>query len=92
LNAHFSPDLQVPIACGGAAVFPGDILVGDGDGVVVLPRAFAPGLAVDGAKQKRLEKFIQHKIKKGANTAGTYPPNAETLAEYAGWKGEEGAG
>lgn len=86
LNAHFAPDMQVPVACGGAAVFPGDVLVGDSDGVVVLPRKFIAELALDGAEQERLETFIQMKVTEGASTAGTYPPDSETLAEYEKWK------
>ena len=85
LAAHFAPDLQQPIACGGVAVFPGDILVGDHDGVVVLPREMAPELAVEGAKQEHLEQFIQQRVLEGASTAGTYPPNEETMAAYARW-------
>ncbi len=85
LTAHFAPDLQQPIACGGVAVFPGDILVGDQDGVVVLPRELAPELAIEGAKQEHLEQFIQQRVLEGASTAGTYPPNEETMAAYVRW-------
>jgi regulator of RNase E activity RraA len=85
LTTHFAVDLQQPIACGGAAVFPGDILVGDHDGVVVLPRELAAEIARDGAKQDHLEAFLYRLVLEGASTAGTYPPNAETLAAYARW-------
>ncbi len=85
LTAHFAVDLQQPIACGGAAVFPGDILVGDHDGVVVLPRELAPEIARDSVKQDHLEAFLHRLVLEGATTAGTYPPNAETLAAYANW-------
>ena len=88
LNAHYAPDLQLPIACGGAAVFPGDVLVGDPDGVVVLPRELVPELARNGAELERLEAFIQRKVREGATTVGTYPPNVEPLAEYAKWNGK----
>jgi regulator of RNase E activity RraA len=83
LNAHFAPDLQQPIACGGTAVFPGDVLVGDHDGVVVVPRELAPEVARDGVKQEHLEQFIHQRILDGASTAGTYPPNAEVMEAYA---------
>lgn len=85
LTAHFAPDLQRPVACGGVAVFPGDILVGDHDGVVVLPREIAPEIARDGIRQEHLEQFIHGLVLGGASTAGTYPPNAETMAAYARW-------
>lgn len=79
---HYAADVQVPVACGGAAVFPGDVLVGDADGVVVFPPRLAPELADAAAEQDRLEGFLQRKIKDGAPLAGTYPPDADTLAEY----------
>lgn len=85
LIAHFAPDLQLPIACGGAAVFPGDVLVGDCDGVVVVPRELAPELARDSVKQEHLEQFIHERVLNGASTAGTYPPNAEAMAAYEAW-------
>lgn len=85
---HYAIDLQTPIACGGAAVFPGDVLVGDEDGVVVLPAAMAPELAELGAAQERLERFISQKVAGGAPIVGVYPPNEKTLKEYAAWKGK----
>jgi regulator of RNase E activity RraA len=88
LVAHYAPDKGLPVCCGGVTVIPGDIIVGDGDGVVVLPRALAPELARDGAEQERLEVFIQKKVREGAPTPGTYPPNEATLAEYRDWDGE----
>ena len=85
LTAHFAVDLQQPIACGCVAVFPGDILVGDPDGVVVLPRYPAPEIARDAVKQEHLEQFLHRLVLEGASTVGTYPPNAETLDAYARW-------
>ena len=86
LHAHFGADLQCPIACGGVAIIPGDILVGDSDGVVVIPRAMAGDLARDGAEQERLEFFLKSRVEAGHPTIGTYPPNSETLAAYEQWK------
>jgi regulator of RNase E activity RraA len=85
LDAHFATDLQQPIACGGAAVFPGDVLVGDMDGVIVLPRHLVQEVAIESAKQEHLESFLQQLVLEGASTAGIYPPNAETMAQYACW-------
>lgn len=86
LNVHFGADLQRPIACGGVAVIPGDVLVGDGDGVVVIPQAMAAEVARDGAEQERLENFLKQRVADGHPTIGTYPPNEETLQAYEDWK------
>ena len=85
---HYAVDLQLPIGCGGCAVFPGDVPVGDEDGVAVIPREIAPEVARLGAEQDRFERFIQQKIAGGAATTGVYPPNGQTLKEYEGWDGE----
>jgi regulator of RNase E activity RraA len=86
LNVHFGADLQRPIACGGVAVIPGDVLVGDGDGVVVIPQAMAAEVARDGAEQEQLEDFLKQRVAAGHPTIGTYPPNPETLQAYEEWK------
>ena len=86
LHVHYGADLQCPIACGGTTVMPGDVLVGDPDGVVVIPAAMADEVATDGPEQERLEKFLKGRIKAGHPAIGTYPPNTETLAAYANWK------
>ena len=83
-------DLQVPIGCGGVAVIPGDVVVGDGDGVVVIPRSLL-GEVVEGAiEQERHERFIMRQIRSGAPVPGTYPPSEENIAAYRDWlaKGE----
>jgi regulator of RNase E activity RraA len=61
---------------------PGDVMVGDDDGVVCVPRHVADQVAADGLEQDRLEAFLLERIKRGAPLPGTYPPSAETLAEY----------
>jgi regulator of RNase E activity RraA len=90
LKAHHAVDTQVPIACGGVPIFPGDILVGDGEGVAVVPRHVAAEVARDAAEQERLEKFLRMRIDRGAPLFGTYPPDETTLAAYRDWlaKGE----
>ena len=86
---HYASETQVPVACGGAAVFPGDILFGDEDGVVVFPPELTVELARDGVRQEQLEAFIQQRIGAGAPLAGTYPPDAETLADFEKWALEQ---
>jgi regulator of RNase E activity RraA len=85
LNTHFGADLQCPIACGGVAVFPGDVLVGDGDGVVVIPRSLAAEVASGTAEQERLERFLKSRIAGGAGIFGTYPPDENTMDLYNEW-------
>ncbi len=82
---HAAADIETPVACGGVAVFPGDVIMGDGDGVVVIPKALAAEVAKDGIEQERYERFAKLKIKQGRPVPGVYPPNDETKAEYAEW-------
>ena len=78
-------DAQVPIGCGGVAVFPGDIVVGDEDGVVILPAAIAEEVARDAVEQDRLEAYVRQRIEGGDSIVGVYPPNEETQAAYKAW-------
>lgn len=86
LAVHHAVDMNVPIACAGVPVFPGDIIMGDEEGVVVIPRHLADEIAGPAAEQEDLEKFILEKIEGGAALPGTYPPNDETRTEYERWK------
>jgi regulator of RNase E activity RraA len=90
LAVHHAVDINVPVGCAGIAVFPGDILVGDEEGVVVIPRYLAAEIAKPAADQEHLEQFILEKVQGGAQLPGTYPPNEATLAEYATWKAARG--
>lgn len=83
---HRAADMQLPIGCAGVAVYPGDVIVGDSDGVVVIPRSIAEEMAHDAYEQEQREKFLFTKIDAGAPLWGTYPPNEETLKEYAEWR------
>ena len=87
---HHAIDLDVPIGCGGVAVYPGDVIVGDTEGVVVIPRALADEVAADAHEQEKLEAFILERIRNGAALPGTYPPNAQTKAAYEAWRKERG--
>ena len=92
LALHHAVDTDLPIACGGVAVYPGDVIVGDADGVVVVPRGIADEIARDAAEQERLETFIVQRVAAGAKLPGTYPANAETRAAYAEWLKSRGEG
>ena len=90
LLQHHAIDLNVPIGCGGVAVYPGDIVVGDEEGVVVIPRHLAGDVATDAVEQEKMESFILERIEGGAALPGTYPPNAETKAAYESWRKQQG--
>ena len=78
-------DAEIPISCGGVAVFPGDLVVGDADGVVVLPPAVAESVVRDAVDQDRLEAYLRQRVEAGASIIGTYPPSDETRAAYQAW-------
>jgi regulator of RNase E activity RraA len=77
---------QEPIGCGGCAIHPGDVVMADGDGAVVIPAALAEEVARLGAEQENLEAWIMEEVKQGRALPGLYPPNDETLARYKGRK------
>ena len=76
-------DINLPIGCGTAAVFPGDIVLGDGDGVMIIPTAIAEEVAEEAVQQEELEVFLRKEVEGGRALPGTYPPNEETLQRYA---------
>lgn len=86
LCRHHAVDLNVPIGCGGVAVYPGDIIVGDEEGVVVIPQELAVDVAGDAWQQEELETYILERIRDGAVLPGTYPPNDATKAAYQQWR------
>lgn len=89
LALHHAVDMQLPIACAGVPVYPGDVLVGDAEGVIVVPRHLAAEIAKPAADQERLETFLQARIATGSPLTGTYPPNARTLRDYERWNEEQ---
>jgi regulator of RNase E activity RraA len=73
---------QEPIGCGGVAVFPDDIMVADGDGVVVIPAALLDAVLELAPEQEHLEAWIMQEVEAGVPLPGLYPANAETKARY----------
>jgi regulator of RNase E activity RraA len=92
LVLHHAVELQVPIGCSGVAVYPGDILVGDAEGVVVIPRELAAEIAEPAAEQEHLERFILQRVRDGAALPGTYPPDSATIAAFHESRDGRGAG
>jgi regulator of RNase E activity RraA len=72
-----------PIACAGAAIHPGDIVVGDADGAVVIPAGIAESVALEAVEQQRLDLWIQREVEKGASLDGLLPPDAAAMARFA---------
>jgi len=81
---------QEPVACGGVAVFPGDTIVADGDGAVVIPQAMVAEVTEMAAEQEIQEGWIMGEIQKGVPLPGLYPANAENKARYEAWKAGRG--
>src|SRR3954452_21712845 len=79
LAQHHAVDMQIPIGCAEVPVYPGDIMVGDAEGVVCIPAHLAAEVAEAAAKQNDLERFIQDEIAQGKPLRGTYPPDEDTL-------------
>ncbi|WP_022890788.1 fumarylacetoacetate hydrolase family protein [Agromyces italicus] len=90
---HVPWAVDVTIACGGAAVQPGDVIVGDGDGVIVIPPQLVAEVAAEAAEQERQDAYVARQVAGGAAVDGLFPMNAEWLARYhAGADAEASAG
>jgi len=76
---------QEPIACGGVAVFPNDVIVVDADGAVLIPAALLDDVIAASVEQERLEGWIMREVERGVPLPGLYPANEETNARYRAW-------
>jgi regulator of RNase E activity RraA len=87
LGRHHLPlDVNVPVACAGVLVMPGDVLVGDGEGVVVIPAALVEEVARDSARQEDREAFALERVAAGESTVGLFPLSDERRADYDAWR------
>lgn len=87
LTLHQALDINVPIGCGDVAVFPGDIIVGDKDGVMVIPSKIANEVAIECEKMTLFEDFVLEQVNNGKSIMGLYPPtNDQTLKDFEIWK------
>lgn len=82
----FPSAVNVPIACGGVTVLPGDIIMADDDGVVVLPPSLAPQVIEDSKKHHEWEEFSRMKLMQGAPLQRYYPLHADAEGEYQEWR------
>ena len=87
LIKHHAVDLQLPIACGGVAIYPGDVMVGDAEGVVCIPAGIADALATEAYEQTIYEDWVALRIADGSGLFGVYPLTDETQrAAFSTWK------
>ncbi len=87
LTKHHAVDISLPIACGGVAVYPGDIVMGDADGVMIIPRHLADEIAVETVEMELFEAFVLEEVNAGASIRGLYPPtDPATLTRFTAWK------
>lgn len=86
---HHAADIQVPIACGGVAVYPGDILFGDDEAVIVIPAHIVDDVAEEAWEMEEREKFLLTEIEAGRTIVGVYPPNEETMQKYRLWQAHQ---
>jgi regulator of RNase E activity RraA len=91
LTLHQPLDINVPIGCGDAPVFPGDVIVGDAEGVVVIPAHLADEVAAEAVEMTAFEDFVAEKVMEGRSILGLYPPTDEqSRIDFAAWRAEQG--
>lgn len=91
LTTNEAIDINVPIGCGDAPVFPGDIIVGDDDSVIVIPAHLADEVADEAHEMTAFEDFVSEQVWAGATIIGLYPATQdETLKAFEKWRVENG--
>ncbi|QEL25067.1 ribonuclease activity regulator RraA [Bosea sp. F3-2] len=87
LTLHQAVDINVPIGCGDVAVWPGDVVLGDGEGVVVIPAHLADEVAEEAVEMTAFEDFVAEEVMKGRSILGLYPATEEqTKIDFAAWR------
>src|SRR5712691_6847447 len=87
LTLHQAIEINVPIGCGDAPVFPGDVILGDSDGVIVIPAHLADEIADETFEMTAFEDFVTEEVRKGRGIFGLYPATDEqTLKDFAAWR------
>ena len=91
LTIHQALDINVPIGCGDAAVFPGDVVVGDAEGVVVIPAHLADAIADETVEMTAFEDYVTERVNAGQSILGLYPATDEaTRVDFAAWRNAHG--
>ena len=87
LTLHQAIDINVPIGCGDVAVFPGDVVVGDQEGVAVIPAPMADEIADEAVEMTAFEDFVTGEVLKGRPIIGLYPPTQQqSRDDFAAWR------
>jgi regulator of RNase E activity RraA len=84
--AHHPVDLDQPVACAGVAVYPGDMVVGDTEGVVVIPAAIVGQVAGEASEAAGYELFAESRIAEGGTLFDVFPPTERSMAEFRRWQ------
>jgi regulator of RNase E activity RraA len=91
LTLHQAIAINEPIGCGDAPVFPGDIVVGDAEGVIVIPAHLADEIATEAVEMTVFEDFVQERVLAGRSVLGLYPPtDPDVGADFAAWRSTQG--
>ena len=91
LTLHQALDINVPIGCGDVAVFPGDVVVGDREGVFVIPAHMADEVADEAVEMTAFEDFVSEEVLKGRSIIGLYPPTTQQAKDdFATWRKTKG--
>jgi regulator of RNase E activity RraA len=91
LTLHQALDINVPIGCGDVPVFPGDVMVGDREGVVVIPAHLADEVARESTEMTAFEDFVTEQVLKGRSILGLYPPTEEqSRLDFEAWRKTNG--
>ncbi|MGF3022751.1 ribonuclease activity regulator RraA [Methylobacterium aquaticum] len=91
LTLHQALDINVPIGCGDVAVFPGDVVVGDAEGVIVIPADLADEIAAEAAEMTVFEDFVLEEVQSGRGVIGLYPLiDEQAKADFAAWRKKTG--
>ena len=91
LTLHEAIDIDVPIGCGDVPVFPGDIVVGDDDSVIIIPAEIADEIADEAVEMTAYEDFVTERVRQGHTIIGLYPATDEAnLALFADWRAKAG--
>ncbi|NOD61741.1 MULTISPECIES: ribonuclease activity regulator RraA [Ruegeria] len=87
LTKHHAVDIGLPIGCGGVAVYPGDIVLGDGDGVMIIPRHLADDIAIEAGPMELFERFVLEEVRKSTPVIGLYPAtDPDVLERFEVWR------
>jgi len=87
LTLHQAIEINVPIGCGDAPVFPGGAILGDSDGVIVIPAHLTEEIANEAFEMIAFEDFVTEQVQKGRSIFGLYPATDEqTLADFVAWR------